>query len=134
VESRDAPLLVERRAGEAGHGEIVRAGAVARVRPRGAFGDADDPAAPPAVGEEGAHGRREVGEGMLAALLVPRERGVRAVDGAEVRDRLDRDRHVERPGRREADEAGHVHARQPLRERRRQGLEPEAGKASCGAR
>ena len=113
---------IECRHGERRHREVVCAGFRSR--------DPHDPTAASTVAKEGAHRRREVRIDLLAALLVPDQRRILTEDGRKLRRIFQGDRRIQRAGRREADEDGHVHAWQRLRQLRRLHLEAKAGQAA----
>ena len=93
---------------------------------RGAFGYSYHPAAPPAVAEEGLHGRRQVRVLRRAGRGIPGQRQVFAEDIPEAHHVFYRHRHVYRTARRKADEGRHVHAWQGLRRWRRHRLKVDA--------
>ncbi len=91
---------------------------------------ARDPAAHAAVGEEQAHCRAEAREHRRVGRHVPGERRVGAEHRRVLRRALDRHGQVQRPGRREADEGRHVHARQRRHGRWRCDGHGDAGQAA----
>ena len=111
---------VGRHAAQAGYRETVAARR---------FGDADDPGAPAAVGEEGAYCGSEVGVQQFAAFGVPDQGQIGAEDAAVLLRTLDRHRLMHRAARSEAGEAGDVHARQRLIQRAGGRDEGDAGLA-----
>ena len=91
--------------------------------------DAHHPAAPPAIGEKGAHSERQAGTCPAGSAGLARQRQIAAKTSLERRHTVDRSRPVARPARCKADEHCNVHWRQGGSFLRQHRIDKNPGKA-----